>query len=60
MFIYGLYTTSTFFWPNLCTSHYVVFLTDDFGRRQRGRYDGPKIADYDKFCKLDILHNNRT
>lgn len=24
---------------------------DEFGRRVRGKYDGPKINDYDKFCK---------
>ena len=26
-------------------------LTDEFGRKVRGKYDGPKINDYDKFCK---------
>lgn len=24
---------------------------DDEGRRKRGKYDGPKIDNYDKFCK---------
>ena len=26
-------------------------LLDEFGRRIRGKYDGPKINDYDKLCK---------
>lgn len=34
---------------------WLVFLlgsfSDEFGRRVRGKYDGPKINDYDKFCK---------
>lgn len=25
---------------------------DEFGRKVRGKYDGPKINDYDKFCKF--------
>ena len=25
--------------------------TDELGRRIRGRYDGPKITDYDRHCK---------
>jgi hypothetical protein len=27
------------------------FISDEFGRKIRGKYDGPKIADYDKLCK---------
>ena len=27
---------------------------DDEGRRKRGKYDGPKIDNYDKFCKLPV------
>ena len=29
--------------------------SDEFGRKVRGKYDGPKINDYDKFCKYSSV-----
>ena len=36
------------------TLNHYIFLSDEFGRRVRGKYDGPKINDYDKFCKYFV------
>ena len=33
-----------------------LYISDEFGRRVRGKYDGPKISDYDKFCKSYAIH----
>ena len=30
---------------------YYLYFADEFGKRIRGKYTGPKINDYDKFCK---------
>ena len=33
----------------------LVVSSDEFGRKVRGKYDGPKINDYDKFCKYSSV-----